>query len=664
MEQQAHFFEQLHRHVKPHPERTEPELWFRELRLLDRLDLAAERQKITLHRGFNILWAAPENPDTEQGLYKDGLAGHASGKTLFCRILRHLLGEEPFGTQSQREGIQKSFLSLWAVASVRVSGRSWIIGRPLATDGGKFAVEAETFDEALSGPIAPVGAYDRFLAEVRKLGRSVEALFPEHGWRHLLPWLARDQEARFSSLTAWREAASQGDNPLTKVIDRHQVMRAVLGLLDPQEPALRQKLETDQVALEAKRNLHLTTETQIAGKIALAEQQAGALLGADMPSESDAIVARLDSLADVLRDGAEGLSTRPAAPAVIAAQKRLTAATTTLTSTESELATLDEQVPQLESRQSRDLTVIRQIKNGNVVDPARADANLCPRTLNFAKQRGCYQETKPSDESLLSITELENQAKADAIVITALTAKAKKLREALPKLRAAVADAETQLADATREANRDLALLTRKAARAEEIAKLYRSIAKTREAQAEAEKALTASGDALDTDRAELARLRRDMQVKVVELSNIFADIIRGVMGASVEPELRVTGEGVEPHVSRGSELSGAALDTIKTLAFDLAAVIASIEGKGDHPRFLIHDGPREGDMARVIYDRFFLYAAGIEATFPSRDDSSFQYIITTTTPPPTTMREGSRWLLDPVLDSRTKNRRLLREDF
>jgi hypothetical protein len=64
-------------------------------------------------------------------------------------------------------------------------------------------------------------------------------------------------------------------------------------------------------------------------------------------------------------------------------------------------------------------------------------------------------------------------------------------------------------------------------------------------------------------------------------------------------------------------------MDTIKTLVFDLAAVVSSIEGRGDHPRFLIHDGPREGNMARVIYGRFFLYAVELEATFPSADEAS-----------------------------------------
>jgi len=126
----------------------------------------------------------------------------------------------------------------------------------------------------------------------------------------------------------------------------------------------------------------------------------------------------------------------------------------------------------------------------------------------------------------------------------------------------------------------------------------------------------------------------------------------------------KITCSSLATFGSRKGELSGAALDTIKTLAFDLAAVVSSIEGRGEHPRFLIHDGPREGDMARVIYERFFLYAAELEAAFPSRDEANFQYLITTTTPPPKSMRQGSRWLLEPVLDSRKKDKRLLQEDF
>ena len=122
---QTHFLDKLRRTVQPSPQRTEPLVWFREVRIVEELSTKKEpRRRIVLHRGLNILWAAPEDPDTEQGLYRDGLAGHASGKTLFCRLLRHLLGEQPFGTRAQRDGIASNFAKLWVVASVRVNGVS------------------------------------------------------------------------------------------------------------------------------------------------------------------------------------------------------------------------------------------------------------------------------------------------------------------------------------------------------------------------------------------------------------------------------------------------------------------------------------------------------------------------------------------------------------
>lgn len=85
--------------------------------------------------------------------------------------------------------------------------------------------------------------------------------------------------------------------------------------------------------------------------------------------------------------------------------------------------------------------------------------------------------------------------------------------------------------------------------------------------------------------------------------------------------------------VQEHGERESAAIATVKLLAFDLAAVMASIEGDGSFPRFLIHDGPREADMALDVYERLFLFSHELEKCF--KGESSFQYILTTTTQPP-----------------------------
>ena len=664
--QQDHFFDKLLRQIKPLVDRDEPEIWFRELRILDELsaDPAKERRRIVLHRGFNILWAAPEDPDTEQGLYRDGLAGHASGKTLFCRILRHLLGEKPFGTAAQRSGIASNFLTLWAVGSVRVGKTSWIVGRPLAAAGVEFAVQAESIDAVLSGGVAPEGGFTEFLDQVRAIGSAVDALYPEEGWRHLLPWLTRDQEARFSSLAAWREASSEGDNPLTKVIERHQLMRAVLGLLDLREPILRRKLDQDFEQQESGRNRLTRLENELAGQIAMATARAGDLLGGDIPADNGPLLLRLQSLSEVIRDAVAELEKRPEPVVVTEARKRQEAARDALHEAEGELKRLGPQITALKERQGRDLTLIRNIKTGNIEDPTREAAGFCPHTIQTAHRRQCVTPGSVSTESATSVAELEAQAARDLADINRLGDRQLGLLKDMPALRQTAEGTLGALNAALRDSTREVTALIRRAERAEEVGRLFKQTDTTKLSHQAQIDTLEKLANTIEGRKTEIAKLRIDMDDKLKAFSEVFADIIRAVMGASVEPMISITSEGIVPHVTRKGELSGAALDTIKTLAFDVAAIVASIEGQGSHPRLLIHDGPREGDMARIIYERFFLYAAGIENAFTTPDSASFQYVITTTTPPPKSMREGTRWLLDPVLDSRTKGGRLLKEDF
>src|SRR5271155_537435 len=102
--EQLQLFAKLGRTITPKLERRNPVLWIRELRILRKLEPADrnEVRRVTLRRGLNIIWAPPEEGD-EPELYGDGLSGHASGKTLFCRILRYLLGEANYGPDSLRD---------------------------------------------------------------------------------------------------------------------------------------------------------------------------------------------------------------------------------------------------------------------------------------------------------------------------------------------------------------------------------------------------------------------------------------------------------------------------------------------------------------------------------------------------------------------------------
>ena len=75
--------------------------------------------------------------------------------------------------------------------------------------------------------------------------------------------------------------------------------------------------------------------------------------------------------------------------------------------------------------------------------------------------------------------------------------------------------------------------------------------------------------------------------------------------------------------------------------------------------RFLVHDGPREADIAPDIYERLFLFARQLEQCFDG--DPAYQYVVTTTTQP-TADFQRDPWLVTKLAGVPT-GERLLRVD-
>jgi hypothetical protein len=100
-------------------------------------------------------------------------------------------------------------------------------------------------------------------------------------------------------------------------------------------------------------------------------------------------------------------------------------------------------------------------------------------------------------------------------------------------------------------------------------------------------------------------------------------------------------------------------MESLKALAFDLTAMLMSIEGRAGLPAFVVHDSPREADLGQSIYDRIFHLVAAFENASP---EPAFQYIITTTSDPPQEFRI-SPYLAMRLSGSRVEER-LLRCDI
>jgi hypothetical protein len=269
----------------------------------------------------------------------------------------------------------------------------------------------------------------------------------------------------------------------------------------------------------------------------------------------------------------------------------------------------------------------------------------------------------PDEESQFEVSTLEEKAQELARTIEARETEKASIESKMDQLEAARETARTQLnqirAQENREANqleRAIALLQNAELQAERAIKSAEEVENLRSKKQRA-------ADEIDKAKKQLTEVKQAVEGRRKQFSAIFSDVVGAILGNSVTAWVDINERGLSLKAERNGNMGGTALATIKTIAFDLAGVIQSIEGKGKHPRFLIHDGPREGDMARIVYGRLFLLARHIEEAFQG-NPPSFQYILTTTTPPPDDMQEGSEWLLCEPMKGSDKTLKLLKTDF
>jgi hypothetical protein len=665
---QTHFFAKLGRIIKPDANRGEPVLWFRELRILRKLEAGNrnEVRRVTLRRGLNIVWATPEESD-EPELYGDGLSGHASGKTLFCRILRYLLGEPNYGPEALEKAVNDKFEhELWAVAEVFVEKQLWLVARPLAGSAHRFVIKGGTIDELLAGNVDHddfKGFLDAIEDKVCTPITEATEANEQFRWRFLLPWLARDQECRFSSLTEWRSSMAESDNPLTSVAGQQELMKATLGLLDAEELRLRGDLAVADTTIKQS-NEELPglerTEKRDYRKLAEALKRAGmdGFSGEETIKElSDRRRLRAEGLTMAIEKAerdAKFVTARQAWEKAVSerdkAEGQILFANQTLTSTTKKLA----------DRASR----YQALRAKGIENPARLEQGFCPKSRTFAENKGCIPKTPgaPLDteanlgEILAEADDLEQLKREQERQL-------KGLKEQHETMKATVTTTFQSYEVERRRITGDTAQVREWQRQLDATDNLVESAEESALSAKEIRDALAAALKTKVTIKGTVEALRKANEGAEKRLSDAFGDAVRAAMGAKVEPTASLGERGFTLSVKGKGELSGAALETIKVLAFDLAALVLSMEGIGHHPRFLIHDGPREADMARVIYERFFLYSRKLEECFADTNQSGFQYIITTTTPPPKTMREGSEWLRMTLNTAKTRER-LLREDL
>lgn len=625
--------------IQPAADRSEPMLWVRRVQVRRELQPGEEHvvRDVELRRGLNIIWAPPEASKNGNALFRSGVAGHTAGKTTFCRLLRHALGEGGFAAEASRQRIREKLPSAWVLAEVFVQGDLWTVARPFGIGRHPFCIMGDGVDGLIGG--AERSELQVFLQAIEA---AVTAPLPAGRfatreeavrWAHVLPWLTRDQECRFADFLEWRHSSSGSDSPGLVVDERRFLVRSVLGLITAEERE-EQKRNAKLVADKAEA---AQKEPLLAHQATVDHQRVQRLLQKEVAPPSSALFgsearAELDRRKD-------DLAKRMAALA--AADKRADLRVTLEQAVEVEaLARRD--VEDAKSRLAMESAAVEQLTSrakgetlSNLFASLPPPRDYCNVPMSLARERGCpLAASRPAElaerHSERTATE---ELEAQHVVVQALEKTAQEKEAALTK-----AEADSKAARR--------AYLAAATAHDEQRGKLLEEQARLRHAQRLIDDAETAWTES--TKQAALVQrlaaeikasysrqeeIRRSSRQALGRFSASFDYVLRALLGEEVEGRVDTSGRGLDLIVEHRGERESAALDTLKLVAFDLAAITESIQGRGYFPRLLVHDGPREADMAPDIYERIFLYALRLEECF--KGEPSFQYIMTTTTQPP-----------------------------
>jgi hypothetical protein len=506
------------------------------------------------------------------------------------------------------------------------------------------------------------GALNKVLME--RMSVATFATSPEPiEWPHLVQWLVRDQECRYADLTDFRHKSSASESPDMDVEDRHFLFRAALDLINTAEQE------------ELERNKELVSKKQSAEKRApLLRHQAQVAynrLRAELPDEHkelsgelflDAVKKSLETedrnLTKQINDLKEPMTLRTAREAASNAQAQKQRMEDRAAELREAIEGLQKELDVLQGRRpQKELDDYWASKNKGskiCLEPlARAIAMNCPLAVGKAlpdeSGRVALKVERKAEDVEKAIEAQKNQLKE-------VEKQAGILAEKVKTTQSAWANEQTKF-----NAVRDKLMERRLQARG-----TIRRAIEAKEDDSEAEKLEKSVGTLERAIRASLekqTKARQQQKKALSDFSETFDRVTKAVLGVGLSASVHFDGRQLATEMNERGDLTSAAIETLKILAFDFAALISGIEGRGFHPRLLIHDGPREADMAADLYQKLFLLARELELSYGANRQPAFQYIVTTTEPPPEELQVPP-WRIDPVLDASTKEGRLFKEDL
>lgn len=665
--------------VSPGKSIEAPTFWIRDVVFLRQRERPADNviRRIELRRGLNIIWAEPFKPESDDEEPAESFGGHAAGKTLLCRFLRYLLGEPHFGNEVIRERVVDTFPDGWVLGTVFVNNEPWLVGRPFGDKHGQFCVRNATVDNCLNGDSLNQEHFKIFEAAINECVITSFRIkqFPENAgavaFKHILPWFARDQEARYSSPVVWRVRSSDSEASGTDTDERHFLIRIVLDLIHPEEKAevdKNAKLLREQNELKnliplwqdrAKNDMetlkvelqHAKVEPEFWENLSLEDD----ILESSVQQRLNNELKRLESLKSEIPSDKEVDALKFARDRSI--EKRINAK-----------RDLDE-VKEKEEKANKEWGNFQIQKSAKEMKNHQHQLELpptvCGAPITLADQCGCNLWREWSN--------IKTDINSGAPAFESVDAKFKELirgyRQNIQNKETALKTAhdeellaERKYTDAEGKRRSLSSFLESKRYQFETLIRLASRSKATHEEAKKGEVRLNDLEKAIRHSYEDQHRIRKQQRDEINRFVTCFDTVCRHVLGRKIEGRISAAKRQLSFEVYDRGPLTSAAIETVKVLALDIAALWYSVEGSGFHPRFLIHDGPREADMNGWMYRRFFHFINKMENAFQDSEEPTFQYLITTTEPPPEKLCKEP-WLRE-KLDAQSPEKRLLCTDF
>lgn len=605
--------------ITPAAEQAEPRLWVR------RLIIWSERGKVVrdipLRRGLNIVWSPDADADGNP-------MGHGGGKTSFCRLLRYCLGEDSFGSIDQRQLIANAMPDAHVGAEIMLDGERWIVVRPIGNPRGRhFVQKGGKLDTAFNEDMPNTTISPLRMAIAKAIMPAAAPHMPagsstDDAWEAALAWISRDQECRLLDILEWRAAETQSRSPARAMskADRLAVVRLLINALQPAEiDAARRALGHRRAADEADKK-----KTRVeATRADVARGLAAALGGDPKGSASPNLWSRTaDAAAEVEEAAADPeleQKLKDAREAVTEKDGEIRKAENRLSSIEGELAGLVGQLKILAEVLPRREMLLQ--------DAANPKCPTCGEPIKSHSHAFIAERTAERDELTKQRSDAEGRQQSIKGEQNKVNYDVAAARQELVRRKAKVGELEAasiRLASA-----RGYVTLTASYRSYDtEIARLDTEAKKEQENAAKAGR---------ETDE-----YRRASQSVVRRLSDHFDAVIRFLIPDGAQGDVVLAENGIQPTVRLHGNLTTAAVDSLKVVAFDLAALILAMEGKTQLPGFWLHDSPREADLGLPLYHRLFKLVRQLEGLTES---PLFQYVVTTTTEPPVELQKEP-WLI------------------